>query len=150
MSADLNSLKEALEQCDLDKFLSLINKEQEEPIDINSTLGDVELTPFEYCLNLGYVSIAEKILDLEGFDLNYKGHNPLRCSIIYGYTALAQKLIEKGCNPNCREENKKSLLYLCLERGYFDLAQLLVSKGAEINSRDEKGFTALIYSGIII
>ena len=146
MSSDLNSLKEALEQCNLEKFLSLINSEQEESININSILDGVELTAFEYCLILGNVSIAEKIIDLENFDLNCKEHNPLRCSIIYGYTELAKKLIEKGCNPNYREENKKSLLYLCLERGYFDLAQLLVSKGAEINSRDENGFTALIYA----
>lgn len=102
MSSDLNSLKEALEQCNLEKFLSLSNSEQEESININSILDGVELTAFEYCLNLGNVSIAEKIIDLENFDLNCKEHNPLRCSIIYGYTELAKKLIEKGCNPNYR------------------------------------------------
>lgn len=112
---------------------------------INLPLDD-GCTPFEKCLNLGYFSIADKIANLEGFDLDCPGHNPLRATITVGNLSLANKLLTKGANPNYYQQSIGSILQLALEAGFYDFASELINKGAEINFRDARGWTAIMYA----
>lgn len=103
-------------------------------------------TPFELALQYGYLSLAADIADLNGFDLNCEGHNPLRASITVGAVQLAEKLLEQGANPNYYQEGLGSLLLLAIESGLYPLAERLIQKGAEVNFRDQRGWTALMYA----
>ena len=138
----LDSLITSIEQGDAQSTLNLIN---ENNIDINDVL-DNGFTPFEHCLNLGYVSLAKELYSLPSFDVNCQTHNPHMFAVVLGYTEIVIELINKGAKPNIYGKNHRSLLLICLERGCFDIAEILINKGAEVNSRDSKGWTPLIYA----
>lgn len=136
---------EALSQGRLD----LVSKYLEKTVSLVNEIilvDNLELTPIEIALKHGYKTIARKIIASPQFDLNHKGHNPLRLSIQLGYLDIAQELLEAGANPNYYQKQLSSPLLLALENGFFDIAKLLLKKGAEIDVRDERGWTPLIYA----
>ena len=92
----LDSLITSIEQGDAQSTLNLIN---ENNIDINDVL-DNGFTPFEHCLNLGYVSLAKELYSLPSFDVNCQTHNPHMFAVVLGYTEIVIELINKGAKPN--------------------------------------------------
>jgi hypothetical protein len=54
-----------------------------------------------------------------------------------------RKLLEKGENPNVRDEYGSTPLHKAASRGHVDIARLLLEYGADPNVRDEYGWTPL-------
>lgn len=105
-------------------------------------------TPFELSLACGYKAIAELLMTQESFQMNSSNSNPLLAAIKYGYIDLADRLLDKGANPNFRIVGSSSALVSVLEQEHFELAKKMVACGAEINIRNEKGWTPLIWASI--
>ncbi|MEZ9171736.1 ankyrin repeat domain-containing protein [Vibrio cyclitrophicus] len=138
-------LFDSIESGNKEQCLSLLN---ENPEYLNHVFEEQGLTPFELTLNYGFANLATAISELPTFEINHKGHNPLRLAIDLGYLDLAKQLLEQGANPNYRPKQMSSALLLCLDNEYFDLAELMVEKGAEVNIRNEKGWTPLIWASM--
>lgn len=124
---------------------AVISELTSNPEKINACADETH-TPFELALQYGFLSMAADIVDLDGFDLNCEGHNPLHASIAIGAIQLAEKLLDKGANPNYYQEGLGTLLLMAIESGFYDLAKKLIQNGAEINFRDQRGWTALMYA----
>ncbi len=124
---------------------AVISKLTSNPEKINACADETH-TPFELALQYGFLSMAADIVDLDGFDLDCEGHNPLRASIAIGAIQLAEKLLDKGANPNYYQEGLGTILLLAIESGFYPLAEKLIQKGAEVNFRDQRGWTALMYA----
>lgn len=106
---------------------------------------------FTISLKSGYKLMAEYLLSLEEFNLNFKTedhHSYLILLINLGYLDLASKSIERGINVNSRNQDNQSALLLALENEYFDLANSILSSSGEINIRGDKGWTPLIWASI--
>ena len=140
--ATTTDLLKAIQNSQSEEVIAFLTSNPEK---INACV-DKSHTPLELALQFGYLSLASKLVDLDGFDLNCEGHNPLRCTINIGYLPLADKLLNKGANPNYFEKGQGSLLQLAIETGLFPLAEKLIEKGAEVNFRDGRGWTAIMYA----
>jgi uncharacterized protein len=57
-------------------------------------------------------------------------------------TALA--LVERGADPNARDQDGIPLLFLASQRGDVEAVTFLLDRGAEVNARDRAGGTALM------
>ena len=60
-----------------------------------------------------------------------------------GNVERMRKLLEKGENPNVRDEYGSTPLHKAASRGHVDIARLLLEYGADPNVRDEYGWTPL-------
>lgn len=140
-------ISELFDSIDVGDVTALLTAIESDPAQVNAVY-DSGLSLFETLLNAGYSKTAAHIILLPEFDINHKGHNPLRISVAMGYLDVARSLLEKGASPNYRPEGTTSALLLCLENEYFDLAELMIANGAEIDIRNVKGWTPLIWASI--
>ncbi len=60
-----------------------------------------------------------------------------------GHTDLARLLMEKGADPNARDELQQTPLHWAAQAGRTELARLLIEKGAEIQTKDYRKWTPL-------
>lgn len=141
----IEQLFDALSMGQQDKCLSILG---ENPDLINHVFDGQSATPFELTLNYGLANLATLIMELPGFDINHKDHNPLRLAIDLGYLDIAKSLLQQGANPNYRPKQMSSALLLCLDNEYFDLAEVMVESGAEVNIRNANGWTPLIWASM--
>ena len=116
---------EYLDHGEIDKVLDYLNSY---PDCVNQIGKKTNLTLMEFSIKKGYEKLAFKLLEINQFDLNIQGHNPLRMAIELGFTNLAEKMISLNANVNDYEEGKESILKLALDREYFDLASKLSIK----------------------
>ena len=134
---------EYLEQGKIDKVLDYLGSN---PNCVNQIDKKTNLTLIEFSIKKGYENLVFKLLEINQFDLNIQGHNPLRMAIEHGFTNLAEKMLSLNANVNDYEEGKDSILKLALDSEYFSLASKIIDKGAEINARDSRGWTLLIWA----
>jgi hypothetical protein len=67
----------------------------------------------------------------------------LHNAALHGDAERVRKLLEKGENPNVRDEYGSTPLHKAASRGHVDIARLLLEYGADPNVRDEYGWTPL-------
>ena len=143
----MNQFIELVKTGDLPALKVLLTSDVFDLSEINK-LDEDGRTPFELSLACGYKSIAELLMTQESFQMNSSNSNPLLATIKYGYIDLADRLLDKGANPNFRVVGSHSALVSMLEQEHFGLAKKMVECGAEINIRNEKGWTPLIWASI--
>ncbi len=127
--------------------LGLVVLAKANPALVNN-VSEQGLSVFEALLNAGYTKVAAEFIELDTFDVNHAGHNPLRISVATGCVDIAIKLLNQGSNPNYRPEGMSSALLLSLENEYFDLAEHMVELGAEVDIRNAQGWTPLIWASM--
>ena len=128
-SKDSKICFEYLEQGKIDKVLDYLGSN---PNCVNQIDKKTNLTLIEFSIKKGYENLVFKLLEINQFDLNIQGHNPLRMAIEHGFTNLAEKMLSLNANVNDYEEGKDSILKLALDSEYFSLASKIIDKGAEI------------------
>ncbi|CAG7956665.1 unnamed protein product [Penicillium salamii] len=70
------------------------------------------------------------------------GYTPLHWALDAHQIIVAQKLLDKGANLECRyPESGRTPLSLAAEDGFVDIIELLLNNGADLESRDETGRT---------
>lgn len=101
-----------------------------------------------------------KNLILKGADINFVFFNeynnsftPLILSILYGNKEISNLLIEKGIDPNIKDNYSRTALLFALEKGYVEIAEKLIKKGANVNIKfrysDYENFTPLMWTSFI-
>lgn len=98
-------------------------------------------------LNFGHLEIVKLTLD-RGADIDAVSKNKFSATPLQGAAAmenleLAQLLIARGANVNCRGEEGVSPLHEAAGSGQIELAKLLLDHGANLNAKDDKGKTPL-------
>ncbi len=70
----------------------------------------------------------------------------LGSAVLSGDLSKVQAMLDKGCDPNVRDEITGGNTPLCYAafKGSDEIIRLLVSKGAEINTTDESAISALL------
>jgi len=80
-------------------------------------------------------------------DVNAKGtwgQTPLHIAVKKGYTDIIRMLLDKGANPNAKEnERGKTPLHDAAKSGHKAVAELLISKGGDVNAKTEDGKTPM-------
>ncbi|CAG8948004.1 unnamed protein product [Penicillium salamii] len=72
------------------------------------------------------------------------GYTPLHWALGSHQIIVAQKLLDKGANLECRDPQKeRTPLSLAAEDGFVDIIELLLNNGADLESRDKTGRTVL-------
>ena len=85
---------------------------------------------------------------LQDFVVSRFEEDLLHMAIVLGQLDIAELLLKKGASPNRREEDKSTVIVVCLENEYFDLAEKLVEAGAEIDIRSGHGWTPLMWASV--
>jgi uncharacterized protein len=98
-------------------------------------------------LNFGNLQMVDLLLDA-GSDINAVSKNFLSATPLQGAAAfkkleLAQLLIARGANVNCRGEEGVSPLHEAAGSGQLEFAKLLLAHGANVNAKDDNGKTPL-------
>jgi ankyrin repeat protein len=98
-------------------------------------------------LNFGYLEIVKVLLD-SGADINAVSKNGFSATPLQGAAAfkkidLAQLLIARGADVNCRGEEGGSPLHEVAGNGELEFAKLLLDHGANVNAKDDHGKTPL-------
>lgn len=141
---DERDIHELIAEGDTGAISSALNNAPESVNDIN----DDDLSVFEALLKAGFTSAAKAVIELDTFDVNHQGHNPLRVAVATGNLDIALRLLELGASPNYRPEGTSSVLLLALENEYFELAASMVKHGAEVDIRNTHGWTPLIWASM--
>jgi len=98
-------------------------------------------------LNFGNVEIVKLTLD-SGADINAVSHNLFKATPLQGAAAmqnisLAQLLIARSANVNCRGAEGGTPLHETAEQGQIEFAKVLLDHGADVNAKDDHGRTPL-------
>lgn len=141
---EIKNIHELIAMGDTTAISDLLNNS---PESLNE-ISEQNLSVFEALLNAGYTVVAKALIELDAFDVNHQGHNPLRIAVATGNIDIAQRLLELGASPNYRPEGISSALLLALENEYFDFAAQMVKHGAEVDIRNAQGWTPLIWASM--
>ncbi|MHB9148260.1 MAG: ankyrin repeat domain-containing protein, partial [Candidatus Amoebophilus sp.] len=68
---------------------------------------------------------------------------PLLLAMHYNQPELAKKLLEKGVNPNIKDNQGRNALHLAVTHNQKELAEQLIAKNIELDIKDDKGDTLL-------
>jgi len=67
------------------------------------------------------------------------GSTPLNTAAVFGQTAVAKLLIEKGADPSIANTDGSTALHIASFFTHADFVQLLLDKGASINVKNRRG-----------
>ncbi|EAN82769.1 ankyrin repeat protein [Trypanosoma cruzi] len=101
----------------------------------------------------GKICIVDAILsaqpmqtvDLDAADAG--GWTPLHYAAERGFTAVVERLLDEGANPNARDEMKRTPLHLAAGAGHVGVLQILLKNGAMPSAKNVAGLTALACAG---
>ena len=102
--------------------------------------------PLHTAVSTGHLDIVRYLLSREGIDIeakDNKGSTPLMLASFYGRVEIADILLNKRANINCRNNGNTTSLYLACQEGHFGVVNLLINKGANIELKDSEGFGPL-------
>ncbi|ACE06575.1 hypothetical protein Aasi_1253 [Candidatus Amoebophilus asiaticus 5a2] len=68
---------------------------------------------------------------------------PLLLAMHYNQPELAKRLLEKGVNPNIKDNQGRNALHLAVTHNHKELAEQLIAKNIELDIKDDKGDTPL-------
>jgi uncharacterized protein len=95
----------------------------------------------------GHLDAAEYLIKA-GAVLNSASHNnlqatPLQSASAAGHTKIAIMLLNKGANPNCREQGGYTPLHAASQIGDIEIVRALLFNGADPNAKSKDGKTPL-------
>ena len=96
----------------------------------------------ETLLDANDISIGSSLVDIQDKNKNV----PLFYAIKFNNTEVLKILLQRGANPNYRNEAHITTLHMAVIRGHQDMVKLLIQHRVAVNSRSEDGSTALHYS----
>ena len=127
------------------RFADLVSRARH---DINARDGDGQ-SPLHAAAEMGRASYVDYII-AQGGDLNIRdndGATPLMKAVSpleKGGTAILEKLLTAGANPNLAAHNGEFPLWLAAEAGDLEMVRVLVEFDAELDAQNsETGKTAL-------
>ncbi len=97
-----------------------------------------------------FLEILEQIFSLpnELININYQdesGFSALHYSCDEGNFKIVDILLNANCEPNIKNNEKKTPLHLSSKRGYFDISKKLIENGALLNVYDIEKNSPLHY-----
>ncbi len=103
--------------------------------------------PLHFASFGGKTEVA-KLLLAKGAVLDERAKNKfentaLQTGLLCGEADAVKLLLEKGANPNVRQNEGFAPMHLAAELGRTDLVELLLAHGASVNPRSDKGESPL-------
>ena len=99
----------------------------------------------------GNVMIMRGMVNLGGIDVNLqsdrpgiKGRTALHIAADRGQLDAVEYLLDKGANPNIKDDNGNPPLKFAVKR--LEVAKLMVERGAKVNDMEGDGSSALLYA----
>ena len=98
-------------------------------------------------------AIIDRLLEL-GSDIHLKsladGYLPIHTATNSGNVGLVELLLDKGCNPNAKDNSGSSPLTWSVFRDIKikEIIKLLIDRGADQSARDNDGDTCLAYASM--
>lgn len=110
-------------------------------------LGDTDLTALHTAVAVGHDDVCRRLLDA-GADIEAKitdGTTPLQLAVIIGAKRrIVRLLLERGANPNVREESRGDTpLHYAISLRRDDLVEELLDGGADVNAKNRDGWSPL-------
>jgi uncharacterized protein len=102
-------------------------------------------------LFFGHTALAELLL-ASGADPNAASANamkvtPLHAATSRGDAAMVKKLLDKGANPDARQQGGWTSLHNAASQGNVEIVRLLRATGADVSARTDDGKTAADLAG---
>eukprot|EP00002_Diphylleia_rotans_P014085 TRINITY_DN2741_c0_g1_i1.p1 TRINITY_DN2741_c0_g1~~TRINITY_DN2741_c0_g1_i1.p1 ORF type:complete len:840 (+),score=152.61 TRINITY_DN2741_c0_g1_i1:47-2566(+) len=89
------------------------------------------------------------LVEVEGIDIHahdVEGKNPLHICCDYGFSDIAEYLLEKGADPNREEEYMNTPLLIASNKGHPNVVEVLLKRGANPKYKGLFGHAALLLS----
>jgi ankyrin repeat protein/beta-lactamase regulating signal transducer with metallopeptidase domain len=110
-------------------------------------LMPLHLALYGWPIDLAELLIVAELLIARDADVNAKGtwgQTPLHIAAGKGYTDIIRMLLDKGANPNVKEnERGKTPLHEAAKNGQKAVAELLISKDVDVNAKTRDGKTPM-------
>ena len=102
-------------------------------------------SPFGFATFFGHDEVDRFLLDA-GADVNAHASNAQRVAAVHAAAAarnhsMMKLLLERGANPNAKQQLDYTPLHTAASRGDFEMAELLLAHGAEHDARGSDGKT---------
>ncbi|HLG17644.1 MAG TPA: ankyrin repeat domain-containing protein [Blastocatellia bacterium] len=98
----------------------------------------------------GHRETFEVILSAGG-DVNLSAKNAMKVTALHaaaasGHTEMVRQLLERGADPNVRQQAGFAPLHEAAASGLMEMAELLLAHGADVNARTDDGKTPLAFA----
>ena len=98
----------------------------------------------------GHKEAFEAILSA-GANVNLSARNAMKVTALHAAAAarqadMARMLLERGADPNARQQAGFTPLHEAASNGQIEFAKLLLARGADVNAKSDAGKTALTYA----
>ena len=93
--------------------------------------------PLYYAALCGFHDLSERLLDAHPGDVNARGgyyETPLQVALYRGYLSIVLLLLERDADPECRDHNGQTALYMASSNGYSEVVRSLIDHGADLNT----------------
>ena len=90
----------------------------------------------------GVKAAVENSADIEERN-GWREGTALHWACSYGHTSVAEYLIQRGGEVNCRDKYGRLPIHFACRRGHLDIVKLLISKGSDFTSTNNFGDTPL-------
>jgi ankyrin repeat protein len=95
--------------------------------------------------------VAEVLVVRPELDVNAQGSNGITALMQYvirNDKNRIQNLLDRGANPNLRDDEQDTALHLAAQRGDIDIVRMLLAKEADVNAKNKLGGTPLMWAGV--
>ena len=101
--------------------------------------------PLGFATFFGHGEVDQLLIE-EGADVNVHADNPQRVAPVHAAAAardhaVMKLLLERGANPNAKQQLDYTPLHTAGARGDIEMARLLIAHGADCNARGSDGKT---------
>ncbi|HEX7155286.1 MAG TPA: ankyrin repeat domain-containing protein [Thermoanaerobaculia bacterium] len=98
-----------------------------------------------FAIFFGHHELAKWLIE-EGADVNAASENAQRVAPVHAAAAVCDRaimriLLDRGADPNARQQLEYTPLHGAASRGDVEMAELLLSRGADANVRGSDGLT---------
>jgi uncharacterized protein len=102
--------------------------------------------PMPMAIFFGHGALARWLIE-QGADVNAPAENPQRVAPVHAAAATCDRetmrlLLERGADPNARQQMDYTPLHGAASRGDIEMAQLLLAHGADREAKASDGMTA--------
>lgn len=135
------SFYEACALGDLDRVREMVARDPA----VLTKYSDDGFAPFGFATFFGHDEVDRFLLDA-GADIHAQATNPQRVGAIHAAAAvrnhaMVKLLLERGVDPNAKQQMDYTPMHTAAARGDLDLARLLLAHGAKRDARGSDGKT---------